>query len=142
MLYDISSLKNTAFYYNLPIGKLIKNEFGYNIKFNVEYKLKEYYTMLYFDYYAQELTFDGYRKPWTNSSINVSKKFLDKKLRLSIGINNILDDMIQHGSYSSNFGIKSDTSTSGSIFKRMFYFSIQYNFKQGDRGTKDYRIGG
>lgn len=142
LMYDISALQNTAAFYNLPIDELVKKKFGYNLKCNVESKLKEFYMLFYCDYYAQELTFDGYRKPWINSSFNVSKKFLDNKLRSSVGINNIFGDMIKQGSFSKNFGISSETKTSGSIYNRLYLFSIQYNFRQGDRGTKDLRIGG
>ncbi|MBE9468406.1 MAG: TonB-dependent receptor [Bacteroidetes bacterium] len=142
LLFDISTLKNTAIYYNLPIERLTKKEFGYNIKLNFEYKFKEYYTMFYFNYYAKKITFNGYYSPWINSSISLSKKYFDKKIRISVGINNIFDDMIEHSTYSSNFGIISNIITSGSLYKRFYFFSIQYNFNKGDRGTKNLRIGG
>ena len=108
----------------------------------MEYKIKKFYAMFYVNYYAKELTFDGYKKAWINSSFNVSKKFFNNKLRITVGVNNIFDDLVEHGSYSNNFGITSNTKITGSKYKRIYSFSIQYNFRQGDRGTKDYKIGG
>ena len=108
----------------------------------MEYNIKKFYAMFYVNYNAKELTFDGYNRAWINSSFNLSRKFLKDKFRITLGFNNIFDDMIEHGSYSNSFGIISDTKDTGSKYKRLYSFSIQYNFKQGDRGTKDYRIGG
>ncbi len=140
--YDTKSLANTAAYYNLPIDELIKKQFGYDVKYNMEYKIKKFYTMFYVNYNAKELTFDGYDKAWINSSFNISRKFLKDKFTISMGVNNIFDDLVEHGSYSNNFGITSDSKTTGSKYKRIYSISIKYIFRQGDRGTKDYKIGG
>ena len=140
--YDTRALQNTATYYNLPVDDLIKRQFGYNVKYNMEYKIKKFYAMFYVNYNAKELTFDGYDKAWINSSFNVSRKFFYNKLRITLGINNIFDDLVKHGSYSNDFGIISNIRTYGSKYKCLYSFSIQYNFRQGDRGTKDYKIGG
>jgi hypothetical protein len=138
--YDTRAIANTAAYYNLTADNLIKKQFGYNVKCNLEYKLKEFYAMFYINYYAKELTFDGYDKPWINSSFNISRKFFSNKFRVSAGINNIFDDMIDHGTYTNNFGILTNTKNTGSNYKRFYSLSIQYNFRQGDRGTKDLKI--
>jgi len=98
--------------------------------------------MFYFNYYARELTFDGYNNPWINSSFSASKKFLNNKLRISLSVNNIFGEMIKHGSYSDILGVSSETITSGSSYKRLLIFVIQYNFGEGDRGTKNLRLGG
>jgi ferric enterobactin receptor len=140
--YNATALKNTASYFNLPVTDLIKTQFGYYIKYNMEYKIKKFSTMFYINYNSKELTYDGYNKAWINSSISISRKFLKDKLALSMGINNIFDDMVEHGYYSNNFGIMNNTRTYDSKYKRLYSFSIQYNFRQGDRGTKDYKIGG
>ncbi len=142
LLYNLNALKNTALDYNLPSQELIQKEFGYTVKLNAEYILKDYYFMFYFNYYARELTFDGYNNPWINSSFNASKKFLDKKLRVSVSVDNIFNDMIEHGSYTNILGVSSETTTSGLLYKRLFMLAIQYNFGEGDRGTKDLRLGG
>lgn len=138
--YNIRALKNSASFYNLPLTDLVKTQFGYYIKYNMEYKIKEFSTMFYLNYNSKELTYDGYNKAWINSSFSISRKFLKDKLTASMGIYNIFDDMIDHGTYSNNFGIISNTRTYDSIYKRLYSMSIQYTFRQGDRGTKDYKI--
>ena len=135
--YNTRTLSNTAEYYNLPSEKLIKKQYGCNIKYNMEYKLKKFFVMLFFNYNAKELTFDGYNRSWIYSALSVSKKFYTDKLRITIGVNNIFDNMVEHGSYSNKFGIMNNTVMTGSIYKLLYNFSIQYNFRQGDRGTKD-----
>ncbi|MFH1005100.1 MAG: TonB-dependent receptor [Bacteroidota bacterium] len=139
--YDTKALINIATHYNLPLNNLIRKQFGYNVKYNMEYKIKEFYTMFYVNYYAKELTYNGYNKAYINSSFNISKKFFNNKLRITLGMNNILDDLVEHGSYSNNFGITSDTEITDSNHKRLYSFSVQYNFRQGDRGTKNLKIG-
>jgi hypothetical protein len=140
--YNTKFLANTAAYYNLPAENLVKKQFGYNVKYSMEYKIKKFYAMFYVNYFAKELTFDGYDKAWINSSFNISRKFLKDQFNVSLGINNIFDDLLEHGSYSNNFGIISDSKTTGSKYKRLYSISIKYVFRQGDRGTKDYKIGG
>jgi len=105
----------------------------------MEYKLKDFYAMFYTNYYAKELTFDGYDKPMIESSLSLGKRLFNKKLRLTLGINNIFSDLFEHGSYTNNFGIVSDTKLYGSRYKCNFYLSLQYSFNKGDRGTKDYK---
>jgi hypothetical protein len=137
--YNTKSLENTAEYYNLPVGDFIKRQLGYNVKYSMEYKLRKIFAMFYVNYYAKELTFDGYNKAFINSSLNLSRKFNNNKLRITIGLNNIFNDIVEHGSYSDNFGVINNTKITGSKYQRNFSFSIQYNFRQGDRGTKDYK---
>ncbi len=121
------------------MGNYAKRQFGYTIKYNMEYKIKQIYAMFYVNYSAKELTFDGYDKALINSSFNVSRKFYNNKLRITIGLNTIFDDLVEHGSYSNNFGVTENTKITGSRYSRIYSFSIQYNFRQGDRGTKDYK---
>lgn len=140
-IYNITALKNTASYYNLLVSDFKKKQFGFYIKYNMEYKIKKYYTMFYMNYNSKELTYDGYNKTWINSSFSVSRKFLKNKLLISLGINNIFNDIVEHGSYSNNFGIINNIRNFDSRYKRLYSFNVQYTFKQGDRGTKDYKIG-
>ena len=142
LLYDNSNFNKSMEEHGINSQTITNKEFGINAKFNVEYKFNEYYTMFYLNYYSKRLTFDGFYSPWVNSSINASRKFWNKKLSVSIGINNIFDDILTHSSYSNSFRITSNSSTSSSQYKRLFVFSLQYTFKKGDRGTKNYRLGG
>ncbi len=137
--YNTQSLENTAVYYNLPVNNFIKRQLGYDVKYSMEYKLRNFFAMFYINYYAKKLTFDGYNIALINSSFNLSRKFNNNKLRISIGLNNIFDNIVEHGSYSDNFGVINNTKINGSKYQRNFSFSIQYNFRQGDRGTKDYK---
>lgn len=137
--YNTKSLENTAQHYNLPANDFIKWQLAYNVKYSMEYKLRKIFAMFYINYYAKELTFDGYNKAFINSSFNLSQKFYNNKLRITIGLNNMLDNIVEHGSYSDNFGVINNIKITGSRYQRNFSFSIQYNFRQGDRGTKDFK---
>lgn len=137
--YNTQSLENTAGNYNLPVADFIKRQLGYNVKYSLEYKLRRIFAMFYVNYYAKDLTFDGYNKAFVNSSFNLSRKFNNNKLRITLGLNNIFDNIVEHGSYSDNFGVINNTKISGSKYQRSFSVSIQYNFRQGDRGTKDFK---
>lgn len=58
---------------------------------------------------------------------------------MSIGLNNLFADLLNYGSYSEYFGVNSESTINGSRYKTTCYFSVQYNFRHGDRGTKDLR---
>ena len=50
--------------------------------------------------------------------------------------------MVEHGSYSDNFGIINNIRAYDSKYKHICSITIQYSFRKGDRGTKDYKISG
>ena len=135
--YNTESLKNIAEEYGLPIENIVRQQFGYHIKYSMEFNIKGFYTMLYVNYFGRELTFDGYNKGYLNSSFSISKKFFNNKLRITLGVNNLFDSLIDHGSYSNNFGMTSVVKISGYRYGPDCFVSIQYNFRYGDRGTKD-----
>jgi hypothetical protein len=137
--FDTKALANTAYQYDLTLTDLIRKQFGYSVKYNMEYRIKKFYTMFYVNYYAKELTFNGYKNAYVNSSLNISKKICNDKLRITFGLNNIFDDLFEHGSYSNDFGAINHTTITGSRYKCTYNISIQYVFNQGDRGTKDFR---
>ena len=136
--YNSNSLANTAENYNLPVDSYTQRQLGYNIKYNMEYNINKVYAMFYIDYSAKQLTFDGYHKASINSSINLSRKFYNNKLRVTIGLNNLFNELVENGYYSSNFGVTDNTKITGSWYSRIYSFSVHYNFRQGDRGTRDY----
>ncbi len=138
--YDTRDITKTAALYDLTTDNLTKKEFGYNMKYNMEYKIKKFYAMFYVNYFSKELTFDGYNKAYINSSINISRKFLKDKLRITLGANNLFDDLAKHISYSNSFGVSSNTEMCDSKYKRLYTFSIQYTIGQGDRETKDLKV--
>jgi hypothetical protein len=135
--YNNNTLKGLSEEYSLTENKDSKRQFGYYLKCNTEYQLRGYFFMLYLNYYSRELTFDGYEKESFNSSINLSKKYLNNKLRISVGLNNILAELLDHGSYSEYFGVTSASIINSSRYKTTYFFSVQYSFLHGDRGTKD-----
>jgi hypothetical protein len=137
--YNSKSLKEIAILYDLPIDSYVNRQFGYYIKFSVDYSIKILYATFYINYFGKELTFDGYEKGYINSSFSIGAKFFKNKLRIVLGMSNIFDDFLKHGSYSNQFGIRTDTQRKGSNYERNYYISIQYNFRYGDRGTKDLR---
>ncbi|MDD5569534.1 MAG: TonB-dependent receptor [Bacteroidales bacterium] len=140
--YNSKALQESASKYNLPTENLINRQFGYNIKYNMEYKIKKFYAMFYVNYFSRELKYNGYNYGYINSSFNVSRKFFKDKLRITLSANNLFDDMVKRGSVENYFGIYQVERRHSSNYKRMYGISIQYTFRQGDRGTKDMKVGG
>jgi hypothetical protein len=137
--FDLKNLSSIAKQLNINVPDMTKRQFGYHIKYSMEYKLRDFYTLFYINYFAKELTFDGYDKPSIHSSLSLGKRLLKNKLRATLSINNIFNSLFEHGSYSDNFGITRDTKLYGTRYDCNFYLSLQYSFNQGDRGTKDYK---
>ncbi|MDR2125363.1 MAG: TonB-dependent receptor [Prevotellaceae bacterium] len=136
--FDLNSLIETAKQQNLNLPELTRKQYGYNIKYSMEYTLpKDIYTTFYINYHSKEVTYNGYKKPYVISTINVSKKLFDNKLRVTLSLNNIFSNYVKRGSYSNNFSIISNTLYNGTPYKYTYGISLQYNFNKGDRGTKD-----
>ncbi|GHT18083.1 TonB-dependent receptor [Bacteroidia bacterium] len=136
--FDLNSLTKTAAQQGLILPELTRRQFGYDIKYSMEYTLlKDIYTMFYVNYYSKELAFNGYEKGYVNSAFNVSKKFFNNKLRLTLSVNNIFSNFVKRGSYSNNFGVISNTFYGGTPYRYTYGISLQYDFNKGDRGTKD-----
>ncbi len=115
-----------------------KKEFGYNVKLSTDVLFSKKITgTFYINYFSREITFEGYKFDYINSSISVTRKFLDNKLFLTMGVNNLFDNIINHGSYYNFGGISQTTIENYSRYKPAYFISLQYKFRQGDRGTKD-----
>jgi outer membrane receptor for ferrienterochelin and colicin len=135
--FNLNSLMETATLQGLVLPELKRNQFGYDIKYSMEYSLKEISTMFQVNYHSKEITFNGYEKAYISSALNVSKKILNKKLRLTLSVNNIFSNFVERGSHSNDFGVIHNSSYSGTPYKLNFGISLQYDFNKGDRGTKD-----
>jgi len=135
---DASSLKEKLDQMGLNETNLKTKDYGYNIKFSSDIKFNSKTSgMFYVNYFSREITFEGYSYGYFNSSLNITRKFFSKKLFLTIGVNNLLDDIAKHGEYSNYLGMKKTTTEISCSFKRTYFFTLLYKFRQGDRGTKD-----
>jgi len=122
---------------------LKKKDFGYNFKFstNIPFGDKTSGTF-YVNYFSREITFEGYQYDYINSSFSLTHKFFEKKLLLTLGVNNLFDNLVKHGSYYNYGGISQNTIKNSSSYKPKYFITLQYKFRQGDRGTKDTGNGG
>lgn len=135
---DASTLIEKINEMGLNENNLTSKDFGYNIKFSTDIKFNlKTSGMFYVNYYSREITFEGYKYGYFNSSINITRKFFNNKLLLTIGINNLLDDIVKHGEYSNYLEIKKTTTEISNTFKRTYFITLLYKFRQGDRDTKD-----
>jgi len=115
-----------------------KKDFGYNVKLSTDVLFSKRTTgTFYVNYFSREITFEGYKYDYINSSLSVTQKFFDNKLLCTIGINNIFDDLINHGEYYNYGGISKTSFENNSDYKPAYFLTLQYKFRQGDRGTKD-----
>jgi hypothetical protein len=126
----------------LDISNLKKENFGFNIQFNTNVIINSTLSgMAYVNYFSREINIDGYTFDYINSSVSLTQKFLQNKLIFTGGIRNLFDDFIKHGYYTNYLGITQTTIDNSINNKRSFFISLQYKFRQGDRGTKDYKVG-
>jgi len=117
---------------------LKEKDFGYNFKFNADIHLSEKTTgTFYVNYFSRQIIFTGYNYDYINSSFSVTHKFFANKLMMTLGVNNIFDDLLKHGSYYNYSGIIQNTIQYSSSYKPTYFLTLQYKFRQGDRGTKD-----
>ena len=141
LIFDINSLQNIANEYSLYLNSINKKRFGYKAKLNIEYELNNSYSRFYINYNSLRTTYNGHIKPTLNTSFSISKKYFTNHLAVSFGIYNIFNTILEVGSYSDLFNVKSDKVITGTYYYRTIYLSLQYTFNKGDRGTKKYRIG-
>ena len=126
----------------LNVSDLKKENFGFNIQFNSNITINPTLSgMMYVNYFSREISIDGYIFDYINSSISLTQKFLQNKLIFTFGIRNPFDDFIKHGNYINYLGIDQTTIDNSINYKRNFFITLQYKFRQGDRGTKDYKVG-
>ena len=123
---------------NLNDNGLKKKEFGFNVKFSSDIFFSEKTSCtFYINYFSREITFEGYKFDYINSSLSLTHKFFDNKLMLTIGINNVFDDFVKHGSSYNYSGFNKKTIETSSDYQPTYFFTLQYKFRQGDRGTKE-----
>jgi outer membrane receptor for ferrienterochelin and colicin len=117
---------------------ITKKDYGYNFKFNTDIHLSKKTTAtFYVNYFSREVIFTGYNFDYFNSSISFTHKFFDNKLLLTFGANNIFDNLLKHGSYYNYSGFIQNTIKYSSSYLPAYFITLQYKFRQGDRGTKD-----
>ncbi|MDP4202023.1 MAG: TonB-dependent receptor [Bacteroidota bacterium] len=139
---DASSLNNRFQELGLNKMDLKKKSFGFNVKCSMNLRFNPTTSgMLYINYFSREITFEGYNYGYINSSASLTKKFANNKLFLTIGIHNLLDDLVIHGGYINYAGLTATAKQESSNYRRNYFISLQYKIKQGDRGTRDYKAG-
>ena len=115
-----------------------ESNFGYNFKFNTNIHINDKTSgTFYVNYFSRAITLQGYKFNYVNSSLSLTRKFFDKKLLLTLGINNILNNLAQRGAYYNYAGIIRNTIQNSSIYIPTYFITLQYKFRQGDRETKD-----
>jgi hypothetical protein len=115
-----------------------EKNFGYSFKFNTNIHISDKTTgTFYMNYFSRVITFEGYNYNYINSSISLTQKLLNKKLLLTIGVNNIFNNLAKRGRYYSYAGIQENTSQYSDMYVPTYFITLQYKFKQGDRETKE-----
>jgi hypothetical protein len=140
--YDInlSSSINHTYISTADINEneIKKKDFGYNVKLSTDILFNQKISgTFYINYFSREITFEGYKFDYINSSLSITYKFFDNKLLITSGINNLFDDLIDHGSYYNYGGINQTTIENSNYYQPTYFITLQYKFRQGDRGTKD-----
>jgi outer membrane receptor for ferrienterochelin and colicin len=138
--FNFSSSINQTYISSLDQNRneLKESNFGYSFKFNTNIHLSDNTTgTFYVNYFSRVITFQGYNYNYINSSLSVIHKFFNKKLLLTAGVNNILNNLVKRGNYYNYGGIDENTTQFSSNYEPTYFITLQYKFKQGDRETKD-----
>ena len=123
---------------NLPDATLKKKDYGFNVKLSTDIKLnKKTSANFYVNYFSREVIFQGYNFDYINSSISISRKFFKSSLLVTLGANNIFDNLMKHGSHYDYGGIIKTTNNYETKNIPAYFITLQYKFRQGDRGTKN-----
>jgi len=114
-----------------------QKNFGYHIKLSTDVSFSQNTSaMFYVNYTSREYSLSGYNFDQISSSINVTQRFFDRRLTLSIGINNLLNDLMPRGSY---YDYMNQNYTENILYstqtERMLFVSLRYRFNKGDRET-------
>lgn len=116
-----------------------RTDLKFDVKFNTNVQFcPSLNAMLFVNYISREITLEGYNYGYINSTASVTKKMFSDNLLITLGIHNIFDDLLKHGNEENYAGLIEKTLQTSTDYNRNFFISIQYKFKQGDRGTKDY----
>jgi len=134
-----SSLNHTSINAsNLNGTDLKKKDFGYNFKLSADIHLSAKTTgTFYVNYFSRETIFTGYNFDYFNSSLSFTHKFFANKLLLTLGVNNLFDNLLRHGTYYNYGVITLNTINKSSSYQPAYFITLQYKFRQGDRGTKN-----
>jgi hypothetical protein len=117
---------------------LKEKDYGYNFKFNADVHLsKKTIGTFYVNYFSRQIIFTGYNYDYFNSSFSLTHKFFENKFLVTLGVNDILDNLLKQGNYYNYAGFIQNTIQYSSSYIPTFFITLQYKFRQGDRGTKD-----
>jgi hypothetical protein len=114
-----------------------KTNFGFDVKLSTDVSLaKNTSAMFFVSYNSREYRISGYDYASLNSSINVTQRFFERKLTVSVGVNNLFNEFLPMGSY---YNYLNQEYTSDILYssqqQRMLFLSLNYRFNQGDRNT-------
>ena len=138
-ILDTQTLKERMISLGLPIDNLVKKDLGFYIKLSTDLKFNSSTSgTFYINYFSKEITFEGYKNNYINSALSFTKKLIDKKLNVSIGINNLFNDLISHGSINDYLGLSQTITENGTRYNRTYFIRLQYALRKGDRGTKNF----
>lgn len=134
---DATSMDDKASQSGIPSEDVIKRNYGFHVKLNTTVKItKQASGMIHLNYQSREIEFDGYEYGYLNSYLSLTHRFFKRKLRVSLGVSNLLDDLLNRGSYRNYLGIEQKkTVKDATRISRMYFLSLKYRFRQGDRNT-------
>jgi hypothetical protein len=134
---DSGNLSETLENLGIEPENMKQKNFGYHIKLSTDISFsKNTSAMLYVNYTSREYSLTGYEFDQISSSINMTQRFFDRRLTLSVGINNLLNDLMPRGSY---YDYMNQAYTENILYssqtERMLFLSLRYRFNKGDRET-------
>ncbi|MFH0893544.1 MAG: outer membrane beta-barrel family protein, partial [Bacteroidota bacterium] len=96
---------------------------------------KKYNLSMYMNNGGRNTSIGGYNKGGMYSNISLSRKFFNRMLNVSIGVQNVIDKWASYDYSQSYLGRTSTNSWESSWGRRSFRLSLRWYFNKGDRGT-------
>ncbi len=132
---DASNLENSTSSSQLSNSGLSTNNWSVMGNANMTFTVKKKNNISVYLYYSgRETTLGGYSQGSLWNGIYFSRRFLDNKLSVNFGVNNVIDKWSKWTSNTEYYGRTETSEWVGSWSKRTFRISLRYSFNKGDRG--------
>jgi len=142
--YNISQLEQELINLGYTIPDIQAENYGSEIKLYANILLgAKSSLMIWMNYKTKEITFNGYSNRYIGAYTSFTRKFLkNNNLILNFGVNNFLGKINKLGGYRNISGFEQTTDNyDATSIRPIFFVSLKYNFRQGDRNTGKINVG-
>jgi hypothetical protein len=134
--FNINKYKAIALDYNMPFTSPDGFNFNYYMYANMSYRVKKITVQSTLFYFGKQYNESGSSNGYVNFSISLNCRFLQDKLQLGIGAQNLLRDLFINEKEGNNLGVLSISETFGYAYQPSIFISARYDLNFGSRDTE------